>query len=77
MRDKQAELQVEKVIDELTKARKQQGLSHEKLAAKTGLSRSAISFIESHKRMPTILSCVKIARALGLNFGDLLNSFEK
>ena len=64
-------------IDALTKARKQQGISHEKLAKKTGLSRSAISFIERHRRMPTILSCARIAKALGVRLGDLFNSFEK
>ena len=77
MRDKALESQVEKVIDAFTKARKEQGISHEKLAKKTGLSRSAISFIESRKRMPTILSCARIAKALGIRLGDLLNRFEK
>lgn len=77
MRDKSSELLVEKVIDALTKARKEQGISHEKLAKKTGLSRPAISYIESHKRIPTILSCVKIAKALGVNLGDLIRKHEK
>ena len=77
MRDKYSESLVEKIIDGLTKARKEQGISHEKLAKKTGLSRSAISFIESHKRMPTILTCIRIAKALGIRLGDVLNRFEK
>lgn len=77
MRNKYSELLVEKVIDELRKARKEQGISHDKLAEKTGLSRAAISYMEAHKRMPTILTCVKIAKALNIKLGDILNHFEK
>ncbi len=77
MADKHAEQLLKKVVDELMKARKEQGISHEKLAAKAGLSRPAISFIEAHKYSPTMLSCLKIAKALGLRLGDILNRLEK
>jgi len=65
------------VVDALTKARKDQGMSHDKLANATGLSRPAISLIESGKRQPTLLTCIKIATALGLSLGELLIKAEK
>ena len=52
-------------------------MSHDKLANATGLSRPAISLIESGKRQPTLLTCIKIATALGLSLGELLIKAEK
>lgn len=77
MRDKSSETLVEKLVNELARLRKEQGMSHEKLAEKSGLSRPAVSFIESHKRTPTILTCVRMAKALGVRLSDLLVKFEK
>jgi len=77
MRDKSSETLVEKVVNELARLRKEQGMSHEKLAAKAGISRPAVSFIESHKRTPTILTCVRMAKALGVRLSDILAKFEK
>jgi len=77
MRDKSSELLIEKVVNEFARLRKEQGLSHDALAEKVGISRPAISFIESHKRTPTILTCAKIARALGVRLSDILDKFEK
>ena len=77
MRDKTAETLIAKVVDELSRIRKEQGMSHDKLALKTGLSRSAISFIESHKRSPTLVNCAKISKALGARLADILDKFEK
>ena len=77
MRDKPSELLIEKVVNEFARLRKEQGLSHDALAEKVGVSRPAISFIEGHKRIPTILTCAKIARALGVRLSDVLDKFEK
>lgn len=77
MKNKNAEKIVSKLIAELAKIRKEKGLSHDKIAALTGLHRSAISLIESEKRIPTILTCVKIADALEVSLGDLLKSVSK
>lgn len=60
------------LIDKFIALRKEHGLSHDQLAEKTGLSRAAISFIESKKRTPSILTCLKIANALGSKLSDLL-----
>lgn len=76
MKDKVAEKAVGRLVDELTAARKEQGLSHERLAQKTGLNRSAISLIESKKRIPTILTCFKLARALDVSLAVLIKKIE-
>lgn len=77
MRDIASEQLIKKVVGEFTRLRKEQGLSHETLAEKVGVSRPAISFIESGKRVPTILTCAKIAKALGVRLSDIVSKFEK
>jgi transcriptional regulator with XRE-family HTH domain len=65
-----------KIIKALTEARKSSGLSHEALAKKTGISRPAISFIESGKRKPTLYSCIRLAEALDIKLGNILIDSE-
>lgn len=77
MRDKAVEQLTSKIVDELATARKAQGISHETLAEMTGMSRAGISFVESHKNTPTLTTCLKIAKALKVRLGDILNKFEK
>lgn len=77
MRDKGPEMLTKNVVNELTRLRKAQALSHDKIAEATGLSRAAISYIESHKRSPTLLTCAKISRALGVRLADIVDQFEK
>ena len=72
MRDKELEKTASKLIDELIRLRKEQGLSHEKLADMTGLHRSTISLIESKKRNPTVITCLKLCKALNARLCDLL-----
>lgn len=77
MTDEASDLLVEKIVDELTRLRKEKGLSHEKMAEKTGLSRPAISFIESHKHIPTLLNCARMAKALDVSLGELIVKLEQ
>lgn len=77
MKDKLSGIIVEKAVEELKKARKSLGLSHQALAAKTGISRSGISFIENHKRTPTLLTCLKMAKALDVRLADILARVER
>lgn len=66
--EKQApEITHKAIIEALKAERKRQGLSHEKLAEKAGLHRSAISLIESGERKPTLLSVLKILAVLGIS----------
>lgn len=56
--------------------RKKQGLSQDALAAKAEISRSTLSAIEAANmvRMFSVDTLYKIADALGVKAGDLLNS---
>jgi transcriptional regulator with XRE-family HTH domain len=66
-----------KLLDHFSEARKQQGLSHEKLANLAGIHRSTISLLESKKIIPTISTCLKISEALGISLGEVLVVLEK
>lgn len=72
MKNITVEKTVLKLLDEFERIRKEQGLSHEKLAQLSGLNRSTISLLESKKRIPTILTCLKISSALGVKLHKLL-----
>jgi len=65
------------VIDQLKQLRLEKGLSHEALAKKSGVTRSAISHIESGNRRPSLLVALKIAGALGVNLSALLRGIER
>jgi putative transcriptional regulator len=71
----------EDIIIELVKhfkmLRQKQGLSHNKLALKAGITRSAISQIESGKRTPTLIVGLKLAHALGQNLGAIIAACER
>lgn len=71
----------QKIIAELVRhfktLRLRQDLSHNKLSIKAGITRPAISQIESGKRIPTLLVCLKISRALGVSLGDIIALYEK
>ncbi len=65
-----------KVIRQLKEIRLAKGISHQTLAKEIGVTRPAISFIESGKRKPSLLLCLKIAEALGVSLGDLIKKYE-
>jgi putative transcriptional regulator len=71
----------EKIIRELVRQLKmlrlEKHLLHNKLSIKAGITRPAISQIESGKRTPTLLVCLKIAYALGESLGDLIDRCER
>lgn len=56
----------------LNAARRSSGLSQERLAAKAGLHRTAIGLLEHGDRVPRVDTVVKLARALGIEPGELL-----
>ena len=64
MTRKQALILEHEVLEALKAKRLEMGISHDKLAQLTGLSRAAISMIESGQRHPTLLTCFRIAVAL-------------
>lgn len=76
MRDKAAEKAVSKLVDEFIRIRKENGFSHDTLAEAAGVHRSTISLIESKKRIPTILTCWRIARALKVQLSTVIKQAE-
>ena len=61
----------------LKEERQKQNISHENLAKKANIHRTAMSHIEGGIRKPGMLTCLKIARALGMELSELLNRAEK
>lgn len=56
--------------------RKESGLSQEDLAARAEIHRSQVSALSSAKQIPKIDTLVKLAGALGIPAGDLLEGLE-
>ncbi len=77
MKNTSSEKTVNALIDELTKIRKEKGISHENLARAAGIHRSTVSLIESKDRTPTILTCLRIASALDISLANILKKIEK
>lgn len=65
------------IIEQMVLLRKKQGMSHEVLATKAGVTRTAVSYIENGKRKPTLLLAMKLAHALGVDFSELLRRAEE
>jgi transcriptional regulator with XRE-family HTH domain len=61
-----------RVADHLREQRKRRGMSLDQLAQLTGVSRAALSQIETRKTNPTIGVLWKIASGLGIAFSDLV-----
>src|SRR5438046_10339012 len=64
------------VGDNLRKLRAQRGLSLEKLAQKSGVSRAMLGQVELGQSAPTINVLWKIARALDVTFATLIQARE-
>jgi transcriptional regulator with XRE-family HTH domain len=74
MNYREAERILSYVMDRLAQERTSQGLSLQKLGALSGVDRTMIGKMEKGQRSPTLIVCVRVADALGLNLGDVLNS---
>jgi transcriptional regulator with XRE-family HTH domain len=61
----------------LLELRIKKGLSHEKLARETGLSRSYIGYLEKGERRPTVEVAVKLSLALGVKFSTIIKKVER
>lgn len=68
---------VSNVVRQLKELRLKKGFSHETLAQRTGVSRPAISHIESGKRKPSLFLILKLAHALDVELSSLMRKCEK
>lgn len=66
------EIAVDLIVSRFKEIRLEQGLSHESLAEKAGLHRTAIGLIEARKRQPSLLNCMKIANALEIDLAGII-----
>jgi DNA-binding XRE family transcriptional regulator len=64
------------VVDVLKSVRQKKGISQDRLAKTCGLSRSAISMIESGDRNPTLFVCHALATALGVRLSKVIRDAE-
>ena len=72
MNYREAERILSGVMDRLEKERTRQGLSLRRLGALSGVDRTMIAKIEKGDRSPTLIVCLRVADALGLNLHDVL-----
>ncbi len=70
----------EKIALELVKQfkaiRQEQGLSHQSLAKKAGVTRAAISHIENGIRKPSLMMALRLSDALGIKLSTILQEIE-
>jgi transcriptional regulator with XRE-family HTH domain len=69
---KEADRILSRVMATLRKERESQDISLKKLGAMSGLHRTTIGLMESGQRSPTLVSCLRLADALGLDLADVL-----
>jgi putative transcriptional regulator len=62
------------VMDRLQRERERRGLSLQKLGAMSGVSRIEIGLMEKGARNPSLIICLRVADALGLNLGTVLKT---
>lgn len=65
------------VVDRMRRERERRGLSQKKLAALSGVSRTAIVMIENGQRSPSLIICLRLADALGLRLENVLRSVSR
>jgi transcriptional regulator with XRE-family HTH domain len=61
-------------MKKMEQERERQGLSLKQYGALSGVERTTIAKAERGQRSPSLLICLRLADALGLRLGDVLNS---
>ncbi len=64
------------IITQLKELRLDNNMSHNQLAKKSGVTRPAISHIESGKRKPSLMMSLKLAEALGKELSEIIREAE-
>lgn len=73
MKNTNAEKILIETIRLLREERERQKLSVKRLAALSGVSRTGLTHIEKEQRSPSLLNCLRIAEALEVRLGDIVN----
>ena len=68
---------IDRLIASLEDERRKQGLSLNEVAARAGLSHTMVMRVEKRARMPTIDTLLRIAAALDVDLGVLLQRASK
>jgi len=63
--------------DELRKARKDAGLSQEKLASKAGVHRTYVSLLERNVKSPTVDVLLRLCKAMGVSAAEIIGRVER
>jgi transcriptional regulator with XRE-family HTH domain len=74
--DKERQAICSRICQLLGEARIKRGLSMTTLAEKTGLSQQAISYVEREMRVPNLDTLLRIANALEVPLGNIINQAE-
>lgn len=72
-----AEKYAKKLADTLKRERLDRNLSHDQLAKMSGLTRPAISHIESGKRNPSMQNVYKLITSMGMTMEDFIQKVER
>jgi transcriptional regulator with XRE-family HTH domain len=67
------ERETEKILENIRRTRNERKISILKLSTDVGISHSHLYYIETKRVVPSIDVLVKIAKALGVELGELLN----
>ena len=65
------------VMDRLREERERQGLTLKRLGLISEISRIMIAMAEKGERSPSLIICLRLADALGLNLDDVLKEVRK
>lgn len=68
---------IDKLIESIEGARRKQGLSLNEVATRAGLSHTMVMRVEKRERVPTIDTLLRIAEALDVDLGALLQNASK
>lgn len=64
---------VQNFANQMKSLRESEGVSQEKLAELAGLHRTYIGSIERAEKIPSLVTIVKISKALNINISNLIN----
>ncbi len=68
---------IDRLIASIEAARRKRGLSLNEVAARAGLSHTMVMRVEKRERMPTIDTLLRIATALDVELGALIQRASK